>query len=207
MTEPTQSSTPVVDGTRRTGAGSGVLAELRHRTITAHRALEARLDLLAADLSVERYADVLERFAAVHLTLDEAIAGWLDTRAEDPSVVALQPDRRRRMPWLRADLRALGRPLPSAVPFRLRSFGEALGAMYVTEGSTLGGRVIVAHVRDVLGADVPTGYFASYGEQTMSMWSSFRRRLPELVLSDEDLLAARTGAVRTFDLVAEHVAP
>ena len=109
------------------------------------------------------------------------------------------------MPWLRADLGALGRPLPAPVSFRLPSFGEALGAMYVVEGSTLGGRTIVPHVRRALGSAVPTAYFSSYGDRTMPMWSSFRRRFGELVATSDDLLAAARGAVRTFDLFTAEV--
>lgn len=62
-------------------------------------------------------------------------------------------------------------PLPSPA--------AAFGAMYVVEGSTLGGSVIARHVERALGLRPETGcvYFRSYGSATGRMWKAFRTRL------------------------------
>ena len=54
-----------------------------------------------------------------------------------------------------------------------------LGAMYVLEGSTLGGRYIASHVGNVLGLVPGRGdrFFRGYEERTIPMWREFQQVL------------------------------
>lgn len=90
--------------------------------------------------------------------------------------------------WLRADLQALGWsddaiasvPRCQELP-ALTSVPRALGALYVFEGSTLGGQMISRHLESVVGLSDGVGYsyFRSYGSEVGSRWQQFRGWLVE----------------------------
>lgn len=91
----------------------------------------------------------------------------------------------------RAHLRVCNLSLP------LSNEAAAFGALYVVEGSTLGGTVIARHVEAVLGYGRDTGcaYFRSYGPDTGAMWRAFRERLASLSSPEHDtaIIAAATA--------------
>lgn len=97
-------------------------------------------------------------------------------------------------------LEDLARPVPPGLPLcplmpPLHTFSQLLGAMYVVEGSTLGGQVIT---RQLDRAGIPLRrYFMGYGERTGPMWKTFCRLLPEAALAaDQDEIVA--SACLTF---------
>lgn len=115
---------------------------------------------------------------------------------------------RKRSPMLAADLRELGGV--SGEPLSLRwdevtgqhnlaagSEAEAgfLGALYVMEGSTLGGRFIAKHVEAVLGLEPGRGdaYFRGHGESTGSMWKQVMEHISQV---DEEFAPVTTAAAR-----------
>lgn len=55
----------------------------------------------------------------------------------------------------------------------------SLGAMYVLEGSTLGGKIICKMLADNMGTDSPSSFafFNSYGELTQPKWADFKNKL------------------------------
>ncbi len=78
----------------------------------------------------------------------------------------------------RADLTALGAvttPLRLSMP-RLGN-DEALGALYVLEGSSLGGRVLLRMLRERHGQELPVSYLEGYGAATSSMWRALASAL------------------------------
>ena len=70
-----------------------------------------------------------------------------------------------------------------------------LGALYVLEGSTLGGRFIARHVESVLGLAPGAGdsYFQGHGEATGSLW---REVTAEIAAVPEELSPVVTEAAR-----------
>jgi heme oxygenase len=59
----------------------------------------------------------------------------------------------------------------------LGTWPQLLGAMYVVEGSTLGGQVIA---RQLAKADIPQRtYFSGYGERTGPLWKAFCQLLAQ----------------------------
>ena len=59
----------------------------------------------------------------------------------------------------------------------LATWPQLLGAMYVVEGSTLGGQVIA---RQLAKANIPLrSYFSGYGERTGSLWKAFCQLLAQ----------------------------
>ena len=142
---------------------------------------------------------ILARFYGFH-------AAWepdAEAMIADPALF----DGRRKLPLLRRDLRALGasdaeiEALPlcdrlAPMPNRAAAFG----AMYVVEGSTLGGAIIAHNAERLLGLTVDTGcaYFRSYGRDVGRMWKSFGARLLAVSAPDTDDLIVG-AANRTFE--------
>ena len=105
---------------------------------------------------------------------EPAVAGAL----RDPAFV----DPRRKLDLLADDISRLsegtprldGLPCPRE-PFAFATAAEALGSMYVVEGSMLGGKLIARHVVTTIG-HVPA-YHDAYGARTGAMWRAFQARL------------------------------
>ena len=126
-----------------------VLERLREATRPAHERLEERLDMLSKLGSVEQRRTLAAAFHRLHAGMERELAPWL------ADLDGLDFDDRRRSLVLDADLAALGAtaPAPTAAP-RPAGRAEALGLMYVLEGSSLGGKVIRKHAeRAVLHVD------------------------------------------------------
>jgi heme oxygenase len=94
---------------------------------------------------------------------------------------------RERRSMLVSDLAVLGNPVPAerATLPPMVDVESLLGAMYVMEGSTLGGQLIARHVEKVLEFESGCGdaYFLGHGDQTGRMWKEFcsmlETRVPE----------------------------
>lgn len=189
------------------GARAGVAVRLRAETRAVHRRLEDELDLVGPGLTVGRYRSVLELFHGYYAVLEPRLDSW---HRADP---LLDWPRRRKLQRLRADLAVLGvdaRSLPVCpdVPV-LPGTAEALGSLYVVEGATLGGQVVVRTLRD--GGQVPaaaTGFFASYGAQVGPLWRDWRRTTETWVGDDgarADAVVAQ--ALLTFATLRDWLAP
>lgn len=180
-----------------------LLAELKTRTRPHHDRIEAALNPMRPGLTAAGYAALLGGFYGFYAAWEPAAAAALppDLRAEF--------DRRRKLPALARDLRHLGAdpavPLCADLP-PTDSVGAVLGAMYVVEGSTLGGQHIARHLGRTLGVRPGAGcdFFAGYGEATGAMWQQFRAWLAAHGAGREaDVLAA---AAATFDRLGAWVA-
>ena len=148
--------------------GPSLRERLRNETRGAHDALDGALDLLGAPLNLGQYRRLLERFHGFHRAIEPALGVRLD---------AALLRGRGKLPALEHDLVACGMrlqevaALPLAVLPPLANRAEAMGAFYVAEGGTLGGRLIGRHLRG--NPSVPSEaqrYFNVYGEQTGERW-------------------------------------
>ena len=84
----------------------------------------------------------------------------------------------------------------------------AFGAMYVVEGSTLGGAMIARHAEWTLGLNADTGcaYFSSYGRDVGRMWNEFGAKLLAISTPDtDDLIVA--SANLTFECMRAWLPP
>jgi len=185
-------------------ASSRPFLVLRERTAVVHRELETSLDLLSPSLDLARYVDVLRRLASVHVPLERQLRPFGD----DPALAPVGIAARRRVPGLAADLAALGSGLPMIehpVPI-LSSPAAVLGALYVTEGATLGGAMIATHVRDVLGPGTPTAFFGGDPDAATHRWTTFRRAATPLLAHPDDVEVAAATADAVFAAFAGAVA-
>jgi heme oxygenase len=167
---------------------------LKERTAGAHHALE-QLPLMRAlsegHLSNDAYAEYLRRQAQLHAPLEAAIRPWA------PAV--WQRLRLVKTAWLNADLQALGMAGagPAAQVPPVQSYPQALGVMYVLEGSTLGLQVVLRRMLpDHVAWSTAGTFMRGYRSETGSFWRSFVADLDALPLADWPPVAA--AALATF---------
>lgn len=151
------------------------LKNLRSGTGPMHVALEANpvsASLMDPDLSMAGYIRYLALMAEVISFTEKVIFPAV-------SDIVTDVDQRRKLPAIHHDLSVLA-ATPSAAPVfhpdaTAFTVPFAMGYMYVTEGSTLGGRVILKHVQEKLQIDEAhgAGFFAGYGADTGVKWKTF----------------------------------
>lgn len=182
-----------------------MMSRLKEATRSHHEAVETQLGSYRLTRSLDGYERVLRRFLGFHRPVEDAFAkipGW--------TTVGIDPEERRKAHLLEADLRTLGvseseLDAQPDCPFTppLTSLPEALGVMYVLEGSTLGGQYMRKQVRDTLGLTPESGcaYFASYGDRVGPMWKAFTAAVDSFATNDEDRATIERSAVATFEAV------
>lgn len=80
-----------------------------------------------------------------------------------------------------------------------------MGALYVMEGSTLGGRYIYKMLQGHPSLEVPVAalhFFNGYGEATSQRWKSFGAALNSLPLHQDEIVRS---AEETFRLFAQWI--
>ncbi len=205
-----------------TTATATIMEQLRETTAVAHRAAEARpLMRSIARGTVQRlpYVANLEQLLLVHRVLEAAL---VRAAAAAPAWAALEVESRLRVPDLEADLGQFGgslrpEPLPATVvtqAWLAQAGPEALlGAFYVTEGSTNGGRFLVKMVARGLG--LPEGSRAGlqsldpYGTAQPDRWAAYKRAMDGLALAAperEAVVAAAQTMFAHLGAVADQVA-
>lgn len=155
-----------------------ILELLRAGTREAHDRIELNPvmgRLTRDDLDLEHYTLVLRRMLTLHAAVEGRLAAALANHRDD-----LALDARRKTPLLRRDLIALGATAwaeypPQALAELVVDEPSAWGTLYVLEGSTLGGRIILRSIERSLGLTTDTGaaFFSGYGERTGHNWGIF----------------------------------
>ena len=180
-------------------------ANLRERlrlvTRDAHLRLEAEVNFDGRLTSLDVYRCFLEDFLRFIRPLDAVLAG-LDLRTLGIDYAA-----RRKLGWIEADLKDLGHtseslgklPVFSGLP-PLAEPVEALGALYVLEGSSLGRQVMLTKLAQRLNIrpDWAGRFFSGYGKQTGAMWQGFVAVLNEAGKAPEAARLIEDSALATF---------
>ena len=195
---------------RDTRGAADVLAALRAATAQSHETVERTLDLLDPGLDRQRLTAVLGRLHGFWSAAEAGLDAWSHRRPADAA--RLQWARRRRAHLFAADLTALGAPSGDlAVPALpdVPVTDDALGRLYVLEGSTLGGTFIDRHLSGLaaLGEGVRVRAFAPYGLETGAMWHAYRQRTREHVTAGGDPRRVVGAARDTFAALAEWCRP
>ncbi len=194
----------------RHAGGADVLTELRAATAVEHEQVESALALMDPHLGPDRLVAVLTRLHAFWTAAEAGLDAWARRCPADAEIVAWS--RRRRAHLFADDLRTLGAEgsdgegpeLPA-----VEDTDQALGRLYVLEGSTLGGTFIVRHLATLptLGPDVRLGAFSPYGADTGAMWHDYRRVTRERVAEGADAGRVVGAARDTFTALAAWCAP
>jgi heme oxygenase len=166
------------------------ISHLRAVTNEAHQRLETKLDVVTRLSDPRARPDMIRRYAAFHIPADAALGPYLG------DIDGLDMLARRRTPLL-ADFAGEGALPDFPAP---RSRAEALGMLYVLEGSTLGGRLILRMLAERGIADPDLAFLDPYGRDTGCRWRSFLSVLARETDDDEQRIAeAGKGALSGFD--------
>ncbi len=180
---------------------------LRASTAALHRATERVFALDRRFATRTGYRDLLAALHGFHAPIEAALRGL------DWTGSAIDAERFCKTTWLAADLAALGlaeadiaalprcRDLPA-----ITSRAAGLGALYVLEGATLGGQLIVKELKDRLGVTCETGgrFFSSYGKQIGVRWRAFAATLDAF---DGDPALVERAAADTFRAFGDWLPP
>lgn len=184
---------------------------LKEATRPMHEALEACMfseNILAKSLMPKQYRLLIQANYTVHSILENRVFTALTADVKH----ALCIEERVKLPALQADRHILSLPgeinLPADifVP-EVHDQEEALGAMYVMEGATLGGNMIVRHLKKTAAlADLSFHYYGVYGETTGEKWKRFQNVLNTYVSPHSEACVAKAKEVFIFmQRVAQHL--
>lgn len=145
--------------------------KIKEATKSAHQHLEKQVvKRLKAIRNENDYAGLLKYFYAYFHHLEQVISPYLSAE--------VLPDyaTRRNSSYLKKDIEELGDCLhyglpPTTVP-DITSRLQALGALYVMEGSVMGGSIIV-QMLEKAGVTKGISFFSGYGADTKRMWAAF----------------------------------
>ncbi len=173
------------------------LGRLKRETAIEHEHVESLMPLMSFPLEEPRYRAAL-------VSLYGFIRGWEAwSELNAPGELHAMLSERRRSHFLEADLLYFGE-YPSTCHYMPadKNFADKagfLGAMYVIEGSSLGGQYIACHVEKVLNLTAGQGdaYFRGYGERTGSMWREFQQVLA--AVPEDEAEAVIAAAKNTYE--------
>lgn len=181
------------------------LNNLRTRTMPAHKSLEEvplSARIVQQDVTKEEYARYIELMYPVHADAEQNIYPVL--RDIVPNI-----EERKKASHIKNDLAYINlllttaeeRPLTAKMTNMSQAF--ALGVMYVIEGSTLGGRVILKNIQPALQLDEDNGasYFAGYKANTGIYWKNFLEALTSYPQSEADEQEIIAGADYAFTAI------
>ena len=180
-----------------------VLQLLRSGTETEHADVERTLGLMSPELQRARLVAVLDRLHGFWAAAEAGLDAWAERYPGAAGSVDWR--RRRRTALFAEDLHALAAVGDAARPHlpRVRDTDEALGRLYVLEGSTLGGMFIDRHLAALPQlAGVRLRAFSPYGAQTGAMWAAFRRTTRDRVAAGGDPAVVVAAARQTFGALA-----
>ncbi|RCH55464.1 heme oxygenase [Mucilaginibacter hurinus] len=168
---------------------------IKEYTKTAHTDLEKIVVQKLKDVRSETdYAGLLKYFYAYFSALETAIAPYINQQ------ILADYDLRRKADKLEHDIQELGSEIANLPQVTLPKIGDArqaMGALYVMEGSVLGGTIIVQMLKK---AGINTGltFFGGYGEDNGTMWGKFVMALNKLGQTSDDERSVLETAAATF---------
>ncbi len=174
---------------------------LRTATAAAHERLHhlpAFAALAEGRLSRDGYVALLRRLLGFHAALEAAIAA-----APPLAAFGIDVSERRRAALLRQDLATLDATPATEVPLaRLPHYdtaARAMGGLYVTEGATLGGRLLARGLDQLLGPGVAgRAFLLGHGAAHAAMWQGFCAGLERCGADPARFASIVAGAEDTF---------
>ncbi len=186
-------------------AVNNLRTRLREATAQIHERLHGHVGLGAAAsgaMTRDDYRFLLARLWGFH----RAFEGALEEIARSLHLDIVMADRAR-APMLEADLMTLGLDADEIAQlprcdhiFRPTDEASFMGALYVVEGSTLGGIQIARALAGLFGGSEGEGrrFFLGYGERHGVMWRGFLEGLDAFAGDEAREALAIQGAVKTF---------
>lgn len=181
------------------------IQNLRASTTDCHKQLE--LNNLSQALLSNNVNDAI--YCSYLIQLYSFVKGFEQYTYPKLSQHFLNINDRKKALFIEEDLKALGIAFEKHTLLEEAFFRDtysdvylAAGALYVLEGSTLGGQIIVKHLHKAMTSGfVNTAYFSGYQQRTGSMWKEFLQQLTALPQSTQQEQQITKGAVTTFKII------
>jgi heme oxygenase len=168
-----------------------VMSQLKSKTTPAHKQLELTpclKRLFAGDYTIDEYASLLSYFYSYFNAIEPLL--FDDIPAQYQSQLA----HRRKIEFLQKDLLFLNVDINQLTACNilppLDSFAKKMGAMYVLEGSLLGGRIIGQHLKNHFDTDMSPAlnFYSCYGANLDTEWRNFATLMVQCFDSDNQAL-------------------
>lgn len=182
-------------------------SRLRAETREAHSRIETNplhRAIVEGRVTVVEYAALLEKMRAFHLQFENLVGTRPEWRHYN-----FDFDERRKTASLERDLAALQQPdLTAAIialPLESATFPFIAGYLYVLEGSTLGGQILIRLLNQQLGITPATGgvYFTSYGPAVGRKWKECQDLLERIggssAIAADEMIAGASDAFSRLD--------
>ncbi|MBB4806113.1 heme oxygenase [Chryseobacterium defluvii] len=175
---------------------------LKHHTAQYHDAAEKLFNSEKIFNKTFTFEDYKKMVYANYLMLQHSEDRIFNVLSEKFSE-KLHLKQRRKLPLIEKDIESLSLEPGSAVisSFDIDNEYEALGMLYVIEGSTLGGNVIAKQLSKTEGFDEVTfHFFGCYQENTGSMWKNFKEIL-DAEVAEENYDKVLSGAKKLYSFL------
>jgi heme oxygenase len=179
--------------------------KLKENTKTAHQELEKLLVKIIKSIhTTDEYLEILANFYQFYAPLEREILFRLGNELDDIA-------QRRKTEWIIEDLKYFHSSQHTVPPYQnipiINDNLQALGALYVIEGSTLGGQFICKMISQKL--EIPSSggfsFFLAYGEDTPDMWENFKKFINGKNLLQEEEKKVMDAANMTFNLFKQSI--
>jgi len=196
---------------------NSIMQRLKAETRDLHSHAESRVlqqKIAKGAVDRESFSAYLGQLYHVHRALESALAESADS---DPAIGAIATADRMRVPDLERDLafyemdrgRFEAGEAASRFAAQIEETKESnpvalLGALYVLEGSTNGGRFLARALRQSWGLDGDgLAYFDPYGEEQPQRWAAFKRDMDGASFTADQEETIVEMAKSTFRAIAE----
>ena len=169
--------------------------KIKEATRIPHQQVEKKVVLRIKAIRNETdYADLLKYFYAYFNAVEQAVAPYITAQ--------LLPDirDRRNASYIKADIEALGASvdeLPDSLTPAINNVAQAIGALYVLEGSIMGGPYIVQMLQKS-GLSKGFSFFSGYGEASGQKWAAFTHVLNTIAQNEDEEAMVIQSAHETF---------
>lgn len=158
-----------------------IFGELKQACLDAHLQIKGgayATRIMEHSLSLQGYRTLLQANFVFHCTIENQLVSVLLPGQQ----ADLQLARRRKIHHILSDLQALGDSPVHMLPpvsYQIQSFFQALGALYVTEGTAIGGAIIRKNLlkNPNIAPVAQIHFYGCYGDQLSPLWKSFAEYL------------------------------
>lgn len=181
--------------------------DLKNATTPLHVKLESlpiSQSIVSPQLSIQEYLHYLDLMHDIVVAVEEFVFPKVGSE-----VSSLDQRRKRRL--FEEDFKALNYKKDKGgriegLSEEVNSTGFAMGILYVIEGSSLGGRVILKNIQKNLNLEPDSGaaYFAGYGERTGMLWKDFMEILVNHKHTNKNGDEIIAGANHAFNVIISH---
>ena len=181
------------------------LKSLRSKTANSHQQLEESKyskSILSPSVTLNSYQTYIAKMYGFVKACERDVFPFLNNIVPDLAL-------RNKASLIKSDLKATGIAvdLTEELPvhlFTVSNVAQAMGIMYVLEGSTLGVKFLYKHINEVLKLDEKNGasYFWGYGQRTGLLWKTFIAAMADFAVNENCEDEIISSASQTFGTIA-----